>query len=152
MCTTKPRQTGFSLIELIFFIVVVSVGLTGILLVMDVSVKSSADPMVRKQTVAAAESLLEEILLKEYTNPVGGFTGLTPRSQFDDVDDYAPYTTAGGMVDITGTAIPGLAQYNVTSVAVTTPPAINGVTLKRVAVTVNGPGGDITLIGYRANY
>ena len=58
-------QRGFTLIELIIFIVVVAAGLAGILSVMNTVVKSSADPMIRKQTIAIAESLLEEILLKE---------------------------------------------------------------------------------------
>jgi MSHA pilin protein MshD len=66
---TKLRQCGFTLIELIIFIVVVSVGIAGILSVMNTVVKSSADPMVRKQAMALAESILEEIMLKEYCDP-----------------------------------------------------------------------------------
>ena len=62
-------QRGFTLIELIIFIVVVAAGLAGILSVMNTVVKSSADPMIRKQTVAIAESRWEEILLKEYSDP-----------------------------------------------------------------------------------
>ncbi|HOE41352.1 MAG TPA: prepilin-type N-terminal cleavage/methylation domain-containing protein, partial [Rhodoferax sp.] len=65
----RARQSGFTLIELIIFIVVVSAGLAGILSVMDVTVKSSGDPVVRKQVIAIAESLLEEILLKDYCDP-----------------------------------------------------------------------------------
>lgn len=157
MSTSKPRQAGFSLIELIFFIVVVAAGIAGILMVMDVSVRSSADPMVRKQTVAIAESLMEEILLKEFANPVGGFTGAvipppanSSRALFDDVNDYAGYTTTGGTRDITGIAIPALALYNITNVAIA-PIVINGVNLLQVTVTVTGPGGAFTLIGYRGN-
>ena len=66
---TRSRHRGFTLIELIIFIVVVSAGLAGILSVMNTVVKSSADPMVRKQSIAIAESLLEEILLKNYNDP-----------------------------------------------------------------------------------
>jgi MSHA pilin protein MshD len=157
MCMSSRRQSGFSLLELIIFIVVVSVGIAGILMVMDVSVKSSADPMVRKQTVAAAESLLEEILLKEYANPVGGYVPPAPapnpvRAPFDDVGDYAGYTTTGGMKDITNnSAIAGLTNYNVSSVTVAAP-TLNGVDMKQVTVTVNGPAGAISLTGYRSNY
>ncbi len=68
---TKRLQKGFTLIELLIFILVVGVCLAGILSVMNTVVKSSADPMVRKQTLAVAESLLEEILLKDYAKSSG---------------------------------------------------------------------------------
>lgn len=61
------RQRGISLIELVLFIVIVSVGLAGILSVMAVTSKSSSDPLSRKQATAIAESLLEEIELQPFT-------------------------------------------------------------------------------------
>ena len=109
MFMSKLRHQGFTLIEVIIFIVVVSAGLVGILAVSNAVVQSSADPMVRKQAVAIAESLLEEIALKEYANPVGGYTG-TDRAQFDDVDDYAGYATTG-IKDVSGSAVAGLGRY-----------------------------------------
>jgi len=60
-------QRGISLIELIMFIVIVSVALAGILLVMNVTTKSSADPLVHKQALAIAESLIEEVELMPFT-------------------------------------------------------------------------------------
>src|SRR4051794_24643993 len=60
-------QAGISLIELIMFMVIVSVGLAGILSVMTVTTRASADPMLRKQAIAVAESLLEEIQLQPFT-------------------------------------------------------------------------------------
>jgi len=66
MCT-RPKQRGISLVELIMFIVIVSVALAGILLVMNVTTKSSADPLIHKQALAIAESLLEEIGLMPFT-------------------------------------------------------------------------------------
>ena len=71
---TKPSsllQRGISLIELIMFIVIVSVALTGILLVMNTVIKSSADPLIHKQALAAAESLLEEIELQDFNMASG---------------------------------------------------------------------------------
>lgn len=61
------RQQGLSLVELIMFIVIVSVGLAGTLLVMNHTTRSSADPVIRKQSLAIAESLLEEIVLMPFT-------------------------------------------------------------------------------------
>jgi MSHA pilin protein MshD len=61
------RQRGISLVELIMFIVIVSVALAGILLVMDTVTRSSADPLIHKQSLAIAESLLEEVELMPFT-------------------------------------------------------------------------------------
>jgi MSHA pilin protein MshD len=146
------RQTGFTLIELIIFIVVVAAGLAGILSVMNTVVKSSADPVVRKQSIAIAEALLEEILLKDYANPVGGYTGAV-RTQFDDVSDYAGYSTSGGIVDIAGTSVPGLTGYNVSpAVTVAATTDLTGVAAKKITVSVTGQGETITLVGYRTSY
>jgi MSHA pilin protein MshD len=148
----QVMQRGFTLIELIIFIVVVGAGMAGIMSVMTTTVKSSADPMLRKQTIAIAESLLNEILLKEYANPPDGYSG-ADRAQFDDVDDYNGYVTASGIVDIRGTATPGLTSYNISpAVVVATSTDLTGVSAKMVTVSVTGPGGTLTLSGYRANY
>jgi len=56
-----------TLIELVMFIVVVGVGLAGILAVLTVSTKSSADPMIRKNMLAIAEALLEEVRMMPFT-------------------------------------------------------------------------------------
>lgn len=61
------RQAGLSLVELVMFIAIVGAGLAGILAVMNLSSQKSADPMLRKQALAVAESLLEEIQLMPFT-------------------------------------------------------------------------------------
>ena len=63
----RRRQTGMTLIELIIFIVIVGVGLAGIQSVLNVTTQSSADPMIRKNMLAIAESLLEEVQLQSFT-------------------------------------------------------------------------------------
>ena len=152
MYTSRLARRGFTLIEVIVFIVVVGAGLTGILSVMNTVVKSSADPMVRKQAITIAESLLEEILLKEYGNPSGGYSG-TVRAQFDDVGDYAGYTTTGGIVDVSGAAVAGLGSYNIApAVTVVASSDLTGIAAKKVTVSVTGPGVTISLSGYRSNY
>lgn len=60
-------ESGVSLIELIMFIVIVSIAATGVLLVMNRTTASSADPLIRKQALAIASSLLEEIELMPFT-------------------------------------------------------------------------------------
>lgn len=67
-------QKGISLIELVIFIVILSVALTGITLIYINTTRYSADPMIRIRSVELAQSTLEEILLKAYDNntPTGG--------------------------------------------------------------------------------
>jgi MSHA pilin protein MshD len=66
--STKPScQRGVSLIELIIFIVIISTALIGILAVMNLTSAHSADPLIRKQALAIAESLLEEVELMPFT-------------------------------------------------------------------------------------
>lgn len=61
------RCPGFTLIELIIYIIVVSIGVIGILSVLNVTAQHSADPLIRKQMLAIAEGLLEEVELQPFT-------------------------------------------------------------------------------------
>jgi MSHA pilin protein MshD len=61
------RQRGVTLIESIVFIVIVSVGVVGLVSVINPLVRFSADPMQQKQLMAIAESLLTEIMHQPYT-------------------------------------------------------------------------------------
>lgn len=156
---SKCHQRGFTLIELVMFIVIVGIGVAGVLSVFTNSVRSSADPMIRKQALAIAESLLEEILLKGFVDPGGGTNGVstcnlaggTNRSLWDDVCDYNSYTSAG-IRDIQGNSIAALANYSVLpAVAITTVP-VNGVNLKRVVVSVTDTQNNvISIVGFRGN-
>ena len=62
-----PSQRGLSLIELIVFIAIVAIALAGLLVLYDTAVRGSADPLVRKQATAIAESLLGEVLAQPFT-------------------------------------------------------------------------------------
>src|SRR4051812_22379332 len=118
MCIDRKSSLGISLPELILFIVVVGVGLAGILTALTMTASRSADPLPGKQALAVAESLIGEISAKSYANPAGGYSGPL-RQSFDDVSDYAGYSTVGGIVAADGiTALPGLSAYNITGVAV----------------------------------
>lgn len=147
MFMNSTRQRGFTLIELIIFIVVVSAGMAGILTVMNTVVKSSADPMVRKQAMALADSIMEEILLKAYDDPDGLPNVVEAgRDTYDDVSDYNGLTQAD-FPDLP----PELSGYTI-AITVDLPAASNGVTMKRVTVTVSGRGASVRMFGYRASY
>ena len=61
------RQRGISFVELILFMVIIGVGLVAILSAMNVTTRSSADPLRRKQALMIAESLMEEVQLARFT-------------------------------------------------------------------------------------
>lgn len=158
MCINSAQQRGFSLIELVIFIVIMSVAVVGVLGVMNITTRYSADPMIQKQALAIAESLLEEVELKDFNNPTGGFTGgvtLAERPLFDDVHDFNNFSTSG-IYTIDGTAVGGLGAYNV-SVAVTNA-ALGAITAAsgeavRITVTVtHSTGQSWAVSGYRTNY
>lgn len=55
------KQLGVTLIELIVFIVIISVAIVGVLKVLEVTSRGSVDPMITKQALSIADSLLSEI-------------------------------------------------------------------------------------------
>lgn len=141
-------QSGVTLVELILSMVIISIALTGVLTVMNLTVRHSADPVIQHQGVAIAESYMEEVLLQAYA--VSGYSG-TDRSQFDDVDDYNGLTDTG-VKDSQGNLVASLSNYNV-SISVSSPVALaGGVNAKKIAVSVTGLGTTISLVGYRADY
>ncbi len=156
-------ERGFSLVEAIVFIVIVSVALAGVLSVMNFTTKHSADPLIRKQTIAVAESLLEEISLENFTTTSAAVAPTQAnRPFFDDIGDYNGFTTTTGIspIDSSG-VIPGLSGYNVVSVTVVSAdlgPASNLISAasnnaKIITVTVQGPDGvSVALSGYRTAY
>ena len=155
MPTNKSQQSGFTLLELIIYIVVIVVGLVGILSVMNMVVKSSADPMVRKQAIVLAESILEEIVQKEYEDPDGDQESRITRATMNNVDDYNGKTEtlfnstsgAGGWP----VALDGY-QVSIAVVASLLGSSFTSVPVKKITVTVSGRGHVISLSGYRADY
>lgn len=100
------RARGFTLIELIMGIVVVSVAVVGVLLAMRTTVAKSADPMIAHQGIAIAEAYMEEILTKNFS----GCSGAT-RPTYDSVDCYS--ITPEAPTNQGGNLIPALSAYTV---------------------------------------
>ena len=155
------RTGGFTLVEMIVAIVVIGVGLAGVIVAFTTTVRSSADPLIRKQMLSIAEEMLEEALLKPFavsgTAPgnvlVACGTAAAARSAFDDVSDYNGYAT-NGICDIDGAAVTGLSAYNL-RVAVNAAASLGDVAggnVKQVTVTVTHGAESLTLDGWRAGY
>lgn len=154
---TRRRASGVSLIEVLIFIVLVSVGIAGLLAAFDVNVRTSADPMIRKQLVAVAESMLDEVLAQPLTG-----NGVRPpatqasraASLFDEVDDYNGFATTGIYAIDGASPVSGLSAYSV-AVSVDSAAALAGAAagaVRLVTVTVSGNGERFVLAGYKTNY
>ncbi len=146
-----PLQRGLSLIELLVFIIVVGVAVTGVVSVYSLNARSSVDPVIRKQAVAIAESLLDEVLSKPYTycdpddpnadtaanaaactsaegmgpEVAQGETRYSAANPFDNVNDYDTFSMVG-IADIDGNNVIGLEIYTAT-VQVQPVPDFNGI-------------------------
>ncbi|HJV01130.1 MAG TPA: prepilin-type N-terminal cleavage/methylation domain-containing protein [Burkholderiaceae bacterium] len=64
MCT---KQRGFSLIELVVFMVIMGVAAVTVLQLLNMSTKASAEPARRKQALLLAEALMEEVQQARFT-------------------------------------------------------------------------------------
>lgn len=176
--TDAWRQRGISLIELLVFIVVVGIAVSGVITVYSTNARASADPVVRKQVLAAAESLLEEVLGQPYTycdpddpavetaasaadcaipealGPEAGESRHSATQPFDNVNDYDGLAVTG-VTDVAGDTVAGLDAYNAT-VSVAPAGAFNGIPAGEallITVIVTGPGNhSISLSGYRTRH
>ena len=165
---TKPsymKQCGISLVELIMFIVIIGIALTGILAVINQVMRHSADPLIHKQAIAAAESLLEEVELQDFISassasaacPHNPVTQANRASEYHIVCDYNGFATSG-IFPVNGTlAIAGLQSYNASVAVVPEAAAWNGVpagSAVLITVTVTNPQSEfpIKISGYRTAY
>lgn len=150
--TPRRASAGFTLAELLIFIVIFLFAIAGILLVINTTVAQSAEPMVRKQSIAVAESMMEEVSLMPIV--VGGWAGpanQANRANFDNVQDYHGYNSGGSVYKVTdpaGGSTTGLNGFNVSVQVVAT--VLAGTPCLRITVTVTDPRGvSYVLEGYR---
>lgn len=173
------RAQGFTLIELLMFVVVVGIALAAMLQVFVTATRASSDPVIRRQELAIAESLLAEVQQMPFTwcdpddanvetasaasgcattaealGPEAGETRYGP-TWFDNVNDYAGFSMAG-IRDLSNTAIGGLTGYSasvaVANAALDSLSAASGDAL-RITVTITGPDAStLVLQGWRTRY
>jgi MSHA pilin protein MshD len=170
-----------SLIEVVVFIVVLGIGITGTVILFNQVTKASVDPMVRKQALALSSSLLEEIELRAFTicdpddpNVFGPGPCTTPEvigpnepsanaesryalPLFDNVNDYHGFSMADATIrGADGSNVAGLNGYSV-SVTVADAGADFGLAAaEALLITVTtvhaGTGVTVSLQGYRFRY
>lgn len=105
--TTAPlskRTTGFTLVELIMTLVIISIASVGIFSALSFALKHQSDGIWRSKSIALAESYTDQIMMRRFdeASPLGGVPACLPaqcsasaafddgesRAHFDDVDDY----------------------------------------------------------------
>lgn len=157
----RRAERGVTLIEMVIAIVVIAIALAGTLVVMNRTVRGSADPMLLEQSVSVAEAYLEEVLLRSYFDPdLGAGGGACPAAEgsrplYDNVCDYDGLDDSGA-IDQSGAAMAGLERYRV-RVDVDPAASLGGLAgsaeVLRVDVRVtHSDRVDFTLSGYRSNY
>ncbi len=175
------RVRGVTLVELIVFIVLVGVAMAGLVAAFNTITAASADPQVRKQVLAIAESLMDEVSLMPFTycdpdDPLASTAGSPgacgtpegigveggetrydpPGPRYDNVSDYNGLSMPSGIKDINNADITGLGAYSA-SISVANAGTELGLAANdealRITVTVTGPGGVQTILeGYRSRY
>jgi MSHA pilin protein MshD len=172
MCsaTDRPRHAGrrargVTLVEVLLFILIVSIALAAILNVLTVAVAHSGDPLLRRQSLAVGESLVQEIDAvpfgqtdprsgaAESLGPEAGESRGSNTNPFDDPRDYSGYSESG-ITTPDGTAISGLSAYSASVSAAQQSlgniPAGDGLL---VTITVTSPTGEpMTFTSFRAMY
>lgn len=144
-----------TLIELVMTIVIVGIAAAALFSAMAAITGSSADPLLRQQSMDIAQAYLEEILLQDYADASGNVCPAVPssRSQYQHVCDYAGLSDNGAH-EADGTAIPALAAYRV-NVSVT-PQAWAGLaaadTLYIEVTVIDSANQPLVLGGYRTRY
>lgn len=123
---------GVTLLEMIVFIVVVSIALTTLTAVFNQSVRKSNEPLIRQRALNLAQAKMDEVMALKYDamTPTGGVpacdsTGApacnyTTDSDMNDVDDFhnradTPYTGYQRLVTVTRVGNNKRIQVRVTS-------------------------------------
>lgn len=104
---------GFSMIEIVIFIVVFSIGVIGMMTLFSNVLDKSSDPTIRLRSIQVIQATMDEILAKKWDEATnnGGGTVLVPTpvsslgsegsetfDDFDDIDDYNGMDCVSGTV------------------------------------------------------
>ncbi len=170
-------ETGFSLIELIITIIVISLG-AGVIYSFLEAVVSSPEPSLRARALALGKGLMDEIVAKRWdeNSPLGGGNttspsttlgpdgGETDRTLYDDVDDYNGFSEQDTFSDQEGNTIQvqgvrrwvrvDYIQDSANTIDKDTPsPSTSPTNTKRIVVSVSTPSGEeFRLVATRCNY
>lgn len=158
MHTELSIQRGVTLIELVVFMVVVSVALTAMFSAMNHYVIHSVDPVGQIRALECAQAKLDEVSARKFdeNSPTGGVpacgsaeagalacAGISADAQLDDTGDFAGQTdNSNPDCSISVTVVNAGGELGL---------PVNQA--RRVTVQVTSPGGgNVTLSTYRSNF
>jgi len=156
MSSNYSASQGFTLIELILFIVIVGVATTGLFSAINSSTVNNVNPLFQVRALELAQAQMDEIIGKRYDDksPNGGFppcdsleVGAVPCDSSDakgdlgDIDDYHGFNS-----------VP--AAYGGFTMAVTVSnETLNSRPAKLITVTVDSAASEaVVLSTYRGNF
>jgi len=158
------RVKGVTLIELIVFILVISLSLGALVMVFNQAANNSVDPVVRVRLLEIAQSHLDQVMARKYdeSTPTGGIPAcgtegtscagigldggedLAVVGSLDDVDDFNNYAAT----PITGYSISIAVSLAGTELGL----GANG-DAKRITTTATSTtGASVVLTAYRTNF
>ncbi|MDZ7924269.1 MAG: prepilin-type N-terminal cleavage/methylation domain-containing protein [Marinagarivorans sp.] len=154
--SARAKQQGLTLIEVVVFIVVISIGLTLLVKSVGQNLNTSADPILRLKALEKGQALLDEILARQYdeNTPTSGIpacdsndgvacAGILADGDFDDVGDYNGYSDTSD----SGYSLSTTVQFAGTELGLAASAA------KRITVVVTTPDGkSLTLSAYKVNF
>jgi len=154
-------KKGFSLIEIIMIIVVVSIAIPALLILVGGEAQRGIEPELRITATNVAQQLMDEIMTKcwdetattaancsgtvAYTNLGIDDETLGVLSTYDDMDDYAavggvPAVTVGGVSYSRSVQVCYVPDTALNSISPCVILGSTGTNYKRIAVTVTAPG------------
>ncbi len=139
-------QRGLTLVELVVALALGAVILTSIWKAWSLLGLHSADPLVARQQLAVAQSLLREIELQPLPGTAAS-AATAGRTGYASITDYNGLAMTG-IKDAEGNTIAGLEAYG--AAITVSAMALQGVPINQgwwVGITVTGPGGEQLTMG-----
>ena len=124
---TRKNQAGFTLIETIITLVILSIAAIGVLSVFTAGIKGSANPLILSQAVSLAQEKMDDVIALRKS---GGFAGVTTINP--GVPAFpAPFNTFAWsrVVDCDPTFVPCPAQYQRVTIRVSWNAGVDSISL-----------------------
>lgn len=155
-----PRsQSGVSLLELVVFIVVVSIALGALFSVFNHAMINSVDPMIQVRALECAQAKMDEVIARKFdeNTPTGGVpacgsaetgaigcNGIAVDAGYDDIGDYNGQNFVDGDCDVDVAVIAEGTDLGL---------ADDASLVRLITVTSNMPDGNtVRISAYRTNF